>query len=57
MEAWKCQDCWTWAMDKEIHYIILCTLLYKIPIIKLAFKQKIFTGNNFFIKRKKATHK
>ena len=37
MEAWKCQDCWTWAMDKEIHYIILCTLLYKIPYIKLVF--------------------
>ena len=57
MGAWKCQDCWTWAMDKEIHYIILCTLLYKIPYNKISFlSKKKFTGNNF-IKGNKATHK
>ena len=31
MGAWKCQDCWTWAMDKEdvvhIHNGMLLLLL------------------------------
>ena len=27
-------------MDKEIHYIILCTLLYKIPYNKISFLSK-----------------
>lgn len=54
MEAWKCQDCWTWAMDKEIHYIILCTLLYKIPYNKISFlSKKNLQGIIFLLKERK----
>ena len=41
-------------MDKEIHYIILCTLLYKIPYNKISFlSKKNLQGIIFLLKERK----